>query len=256
VAVTWIQNAAIGSTGSGSSIQTSAFGSNPTVGNYIVGYCWGWGNTSDHPTSVTFTDTGGNTYAVPTGAFKDQANDLYLAVGYAKVVTSGATFKVTATANGTTAHESVMCCAAEFSGIAASSPEDGAAVGATGTSVTVAPGSKSLTSGSLVVAVMSDDNTSFGGSTPTGFTRVGFQNNGSSFQVGEGIYAINPTSPTNPSRTITSAKWAAAQFALLAAGTATKAPPPSRRPRRWFRTMGGVLAPAAATGILLSPGVA
>jgi len=221
MSIAHVQDAAIGAVSNGASQQSGAFGANPTVGNYVVAYAWGWADTAHHhPTACVFTDTGGNTYTVPAGVFRDQASDLWCAAAYAPVATGGASFKVTATPTGSggTYNGSVVVCAAEFSGVASSSPLDGSAAGATGTSTTVAPGSMTLTAGSLVVAVGTDDNSTYGGSTPTGFTRVGFQNNGSSFQVGEAVYAIGPTSPANPSRTITSAKWAAAQFALLAAG--------------------------------------
>jgi hypothetical protein len=136
------------------------------------------------------------------------------------VATSGSSFKVTSggPATSLSTGPSINVCGAEFSG-GASSPADGNAVGTTGTSVTIAPGSLSFTANDLVISVSVDDNTTYGGSTPSGFTRSDFQNDGTNFEVGEGIYAIGPTSPTNPSRTITSAKWCSSQFALLAAAT-------------------------------------
>lgn len=217
--------------------QTGAFGANPTIGNYIVVFAWGW-TSAVHTNALAFSDTGGNSYTVPTGAFKDQATDLWCAVGYAKVATSGATFKVTATYNNGISGATINVCAAEFSGVAAASPLDGSAIGATGTSTSAAPGSLSFTSGDLVVAVSVDDNTSYTGSTPTGFTRVQNQSNGTSFEVGEGIYAVAPASPTNPTRTITSAKWCAAQLALLAVSAAAVCPaPPAWVPNRWVGPM-------------------
>lgn len=234
MAIALVQTAALGSTGSGTSQQTSAFGAQPTVGNYLVAWAWGWDNS--HPTHVScgFTDTGGNTYAVPAGAFQTIGSDLWVAVGYTKVATAGASFKVTATpVNSPTGYlGSLMVVAVEFSGVAGTSPVDGAAVGTTGTTGIPAPGSKTLTAGDLVVALFSSDQTTyttFGYSTPSGFTRAAFQNDGSSFQVGEAIYAIGPASPSNPSWKTGTVNWAAAQFALLAAsggGAAIYVPAP------------------------------
>jgi hypothetical protein len=219
MAISLVQTAALGSTGSGLSQQTSAFGANPTVGNYLIAWAWGW-NGSNHSTP-TFTDTAGNAWAIPAGGLQEIAADLWLAVAYAKVTATGATFKVTC-AEGTAGNfGSIMVVASEFSGIPATSPSDGAAVGATGTTGVPAPGSLTLTSGSLVVALFATDQTTYvtyGYSTPAGFTRAAFQNDGTNFQVGEAIYAIDPSSPSNPSWATGTVKWAAAQFALLATG--------------------------------------
>lgn len=214
----------IATTGAATSLASNALASNPTVGNYLTMWGWGWSSaTTAGSITSTFsvTDTGGNSWTIYKQAL---GSDLWVVCGWAKVGTSGSTFKVTM--NNMPAGSSGDILLAEWSGVVGTSPVDGTPTGTTGTSVTVAPGSMAITAGSLVIAVSSDDNTTYGGSTPSGFTRAGFQNNGSSNQVGEGIYAIGPTSPSNPSRTITSAKWAAQQFALLAAagggGTVTQ----------------------------------
>jgi hypothetical protein len=212
-----VQKAALGSVNTAVATASSlAFGANPTVGNWIVIWAWGWTDQT-HNQTPALSDTGGNTYTIPTNAYQNQATDLWCICGWTKVATSGASFKVTSggPATSLTNGPSINVCGAEFSG-GASSAADGNAVGTTGTSVTIAPGSLSFTANDLIVSVSVDDNTTYGGSTPSGFTRADFQNNGTNFQVGEGIYAIGPASPTNPSRTITSAKWASSQFGLLA----------------------------------------
>ncbi len=206
-----VQSTTLGTNSGGNSQATGAFATNPTVGNYLIVWAWGW--TSSNHGTVAFSDTGGNVYTVPTGSQQDQTRDLWCAIGFAKVATSGATFKVTCTPNASSTG-SILVVASEFSGGLASGPLDGAAVGTTGTSTSVAPGSLSFTAGDLVVAVSVDDNNTYGGSTPAGFTRVANETNGSTFEVGEAVYAIAPASPTNPARTITSAKWAAVQLAL------------------------------------------
>jgi hypothetical protein len=215
----------IASTASGSSLASTALGSNPTVGNYLVMWGWGWAsNTTASTITGTFsvTDTGTtNTWTLYKQA---QANDVWVVCGWTKLVASGATFKVTMNNMPTSSSGNIII--AELSGVQAATPVDGTPTGTTGTSTAVAPGSMAITAGSFVGSVSSDGNSTYGGSTPAGFTRAGFQNNGSSNQVGEGIYAINLASPSNPSRTVTSAKWAAQQFALLAAAAAFTPPAP------------------------------
>lgn len=226
MAITLVQTTTLGATGNGTSQQTGTFAAQPTVGNYIVAWGWGWSNNA-HGTPA-FTDTGGNAYTVPSGAFQHIALDLWSLISYAKVATAGATFKVTLTSN-MGINASVMVVAFEFGGVAATSPLDGTAGGTTGTTGVPAPGSKPLTSGSLVVAGMARNSTTFLGSTPTGFTRAAFQNDGTNFEVGEALYAINPASPTNPAWATSTTSWSASQFALLAAGAAPAfvARPPS-----------------------------
>jgi hypothetical protein len=231
MAISLAQTAVLGALGSGTTQQTSAFGANPTVGNYLVAWAWGWGG-GGAGSSFSFADTGSNTYTFPTNAKQGTAvNDVWCMVAYTKVATTGASFKVTATVTGGS-NGSIMVVASEFSGVAASSPLDGtAAAGATASTGVPAPGSLTLASGSLAVGVFSSDQTTyttFGYGTPSGFTRVGFQDNGSSFQVGEAVYAIGPASPSNPSWKTGTVNWAAVQFALKSAagGAAFVADPP------------------------------
>lgn len=216
MAIALVQTAALGSTGSGTSQQTSAFASNPTVGNYIVAWAWGW-NPATGTTAPAISDTGGNSYTIPTGGFQERTGDLWSVVAWTKVATSGATFRLTVTKAATWSAGSLMIVASEFSGVAAASPLDGTPAGTNSTTGVPAPGSMAVASGSLVAPVMVRDSTTFLGSTPTGFNRVAFQNDGTNFEVGEAIYAINPSSPANPSWATSTTAWAASQFALLAA---------------------------------------
>jgi hypothetical protein len=96
MAIALVQTAAIGSTGSGTSQQTSAFATSPTVGNYLVAWAWGW-NSGTHTKTPGFTDTAGNTWVVPTNAYQHQAADCWAVVGYTKVAATGASFRVTST---------------------------------------------------------------------------------------------------------------------------------------------------------------
>jgi hypothetical protein len=228
MAIALVQTAVLGAIGSGASQQTGAFAAQPTVGNYLLAWAWGWNGQGGTIGFSAFSDTGANAYTVPANAKQGINNDLWCAVGYAKVATAGASFKVTATATATGG--SVMVVASEFSGVLAASPVDGAAVGITGTTGIPAPGSLAFTAGDLVVAVMARDATTYLGSTPTGFTRAAFQNDGTNFQVGEALYAIGPASPTNPAWATSTTSWGTAQFALKAAAGGGAAAFVARRP--------------------------
>jgi hypothetical protein len=217
MAIVLVQTAALGATGSGSTIQTSAFGVQPTVGNYIVAWHWGWAGAHTGSIGATcFTDTGSNSYTNIGAQTID--NSTYSLMGYTKVVTAGASFKITATpvmTGLTTGDRLVVAC--EFSGILSTSPVDGTPIGAVGTTGAPAPGSLSFSSGDIVTAVLCRNEATYPGFTPTGFNRVAFENDGTNFQVGEAIYAINPTSPTNPSWITSSTSWSCSQAALKAA---------------------------------------
>jgi hypothetical protein len=73
--------------------------------------------------------------------------------------------------------------------------------------------------------------------TPSGWTSVGKQTNGASFEVGDAIYQIAPASPVNPTWNTATVKWTASQFALLAAST-----PAAYVPRPFSLPGGGILA--------------
>jgi hypothetical protein len=222
-----VQNAALGSASSASVTDSAAFASNPTVGNYVAVMCWGW-NSSHTTGTPTITDNiGGNTYTIPTNGFQAVNNDVWCLVAYAKVAATGAGLKARCTTpGGWAANGSIMVCAAEYSGVAASSPENGSVGTAPGTTAqTFAPGNLTVNSTDLVVAVHASDSAG----NPTNLTSPGAplvsegrQLNGSTFEAGEGMTATGVTTPSNPTWTTTAAasKWAAAQFALLAASGA------------------------------------
>ncbi len=127
-----------------------------------------------------------------------------------------------------------MVVGAEFSGIPISSPQDGTAVGQApvAASQIATPGNMTIQAGSLVIAVfaINDDaspvhvngaTTGQPGVAPTGFTALGTQYNGTTFEVGQAAYAIGPTSPSNPGFDISpdpAVVFASSQMALLATG--------------------------------------
>lgn len=226
MAIAFVQTGALGSAGTATSQQTSIFGTNPTVGNYLVAWAWGW--SSSHQATPAFSDTGSNSWTVPTNAYQQIAADLWCIAGYTKVATSGSSFRITITTTGWTSG-AIMVVASEFSGVASASPLDGSAVGTTGTTGAPAPGSLSFTSGDLLVAVMANDGSGNPTTvtTPSGWTSVGKQTNGASFEVGDAIYQIAPASPVNPTWNSSTVKWSASQFALKSATTGATVSPAS-----------------------------
>lgn len=224
MAIAFAQKTSLGTLASGTTVSAGTFAANPTVGNYVIAWTWAYSGTTTAAGNVTLSDNiGGNTYTQIgfVQRTQDIANFFWCALFYSRVAATGASFapKVTTTVSG-----SGLCiCAAEFSGGAASSPADGAAVTASAATGAPAPGSKAFTAGDLVCAVMVDGNTSGTSTvtTPSGFTSVQQETNGVSFPVGEGVYALAPASPTNPTWNSVAFDWAASQFALLpAAGAA------------------------------------
>jgi hypothetical protein len=96
-----------------------------------------------------------------------------------------------------------------------------------------------------------------GGGTDT-FSATGFtaKQNGGAHATAALLYNTTPKSTGSTGTVVVTSSDAAANqiengmpFALRPAGAATKAPPPYRRPRRWFRTMGGILLPVAGLGV-------
>lgn len=229
MAILPVQTAALGSHTSATSQQSGAFPSNPTVGNNIGAWCWGQVDGAT-PTSVTFTDSGGNSYTVPANVFQVKQTTgtirVYFAAGYARVTTSAASFKATATVNGTAGGTTTInVCAAEFSGVAATSPLSGTPVGNTSTAAgTFSLGNMTVGAGDLVLCGCTNSDST--GSPPFNFTGSGYtsvakqvDNAGQVFGIGQGLYAIGPTSPTNPAWSDTNNPvWAGGQFALKAAG--------------------------------------
>lgn len=225
MAITFVQKTSLGTSGASSgAVSSGAFGTNPTVGNYIIIWAWGW--TSNAGTiSPALADTGSNSYTTPANVLQKQSLDLWCTMGYTKVGTSGASFKVSVTpgVNG----GSVCVCGAEFSGLPASAPGDGAPIGTTGTTGAPAPGSMAISAGDLTCAVMTDDDTTTTTpTTPTNFISVQAENS-ASIQIGEAVYVINLASPSNPAwQNFGSFKWGSSQMAFKAGAAAFTGFPP------------------------------
>lgn len=223
MAIALVQQTTLGSNGSATSVATGAFATAPTVGNYVIAWAWVGSKTGANWASTAFscTDNFSNSYS--SIGFSASGNTLVALMYYAKVATTGSAFTVTLTASNRTKLDVV---AAEFSGLVASSPTDNA-LGTTGTTGAPAPGSMTLfNAGDLVIAVMASAAAANPATvtTPSGFTAVATQTNGSTFSVGQAIYAINPGSPTNPTWNSGTVAWGAYQAALLAAAAGGPAP--------------------------------
>jgi hypothetical protein len=82
---------------------------------------------------------------------------------------------------------------------------------------------------------------------PAIFTKFGEQTDNNNHQGGCAAYRIVSATQTayNPAWTTSNSRYAATitAFKIAGAPAATYAPPPRRRARRWFRTMGGILLP-------------
>lgn len=196
----YVQTAALAAAGSSpTSLSTTAFGSNPTVNNLLVVGCWGLANSpvltsanttcSDNVTGASYSQL----------VFAANAFNYWMCLFYYVVGSTGSSFapKVSFSANTPT---SANIAAAEFSGGATSSPLDTSVTGSQAFATTWSPGNMTITSGDLVCSIYSEsDAGTHTPTTPTGFTNIAKQSNGGSFGIGSFDYAINPTSPTNPS---------------------------------------------------------
>jgi hypothetical protein len=92
-----------------------------------------------------------------------------------------------------------------------------------------------------------------GHTPPAGYTErqdaeLGFSNLSGATQDNVSAGATGSVSGTFALTSGTSG-WAAILVRIPAGAASTKAPPPYRRGRRWFRTMGGILLPAAGLGV-------
>jgi hypothetical protein len=222
MAIAWVQDSTTGETEPTSVSVTTAFGATPpAAGHYIVVWAWGWNSANPH-TAGHFTcadnATGGTNTYIQEG-FQSQAGDCWSCMFYATVTNTKANLIVTVTLTSENTGY-VNAVASEFSGVLASTPVDGSAVGTTGSSGSAAPGNLTVAAGDLVCCVVSIDSAT-SVTVPTGFTNPDSANNpivnGSVFQSGGGAYKINPGTPTNPTWTVTSGKWSTSQFALKTA---------------------------------------
>ena len=163
MAIAHVQDLAVQATGSAGSLQSSAFGTNPTTGNTILVFVVLWKGSAVSVSSVT--DTAGNTYA------KDKSQAMSLNRGSVEVwrssnITGGGTFKITV--NTGTTGVGIVFAASEFSGLANASPLDGAGSASNGgdnSTTTWSTGAFATTNANdLLIAHYGEDLTG----TPTG----------------------------------------------------------------------------------------
>jgi hypothetical protein len=203
--------------------KDSVAGVSPTTaGNCIVAWAFGYKSDAGTITGVTFSDTEGNTYVVPAGAFQHNnvsADDAWVAIGFCENIiggTSGNKVRVTPSANC-----GMDIVAVEFSGVKHPSAQDGAAVGANGTASPIAPGNMTIQAGSLVaVSMVSDDGGALTSPTAPWVSLDKEDGPSPGWEPGEAMYALSPGSPSNPTWTRGSPNvgdWHVAQLALLVA---------------------------------------
>lgn len=228
MAIAQVQDSTLGKIASATPV-TTAFGATPPVaGNYIVVWCWSMDGFTPVAGSFTLTDnaTGGtNTYNQV--GFIDTGGGSQCMMFWAKVVNTKANLILSfADSNITT--PILVAVAAEFSGIAAASPQDGTAVTNTGLDTAPQSGNETVVANDLVctVAVDQDGANPATFTKPTGTTLPDSTHNplrdGANFVVGGGAWVINPSSPVNLIWTSGNVNWACAQFALKVAAGATR----------------------------------
>ena len=133
--IKWVQSASMGVLGindDGTSQATGAFANNPTNGNYIVVWCWGWNSNADWtPSEITCSDNLAtpNTY---TQVGFVQSGCYVFSFFYTKITSTGSGYTPIITVN-TVGASGISVAASEFSGIASCNPIEGTAVTAIGT---------------------------------------------------------------------------------------------------------------------------
>jgi hypothetical protein len=213
--IAYSQTAPLNAGAGASSLATGTFPSQPSIGTYIVVAAWG-ANVSNHSAghftlsgmAITFTQQG----------FEAVNGSQWCSLWFGRVATASLPNQITLTVASESAGY-ITIVAAAFTGVASSFPLDGSAVGATGTGQSAAPGNLAFSANDAVFAVMGSNDSASSASvtTPTGFTSVASWTNGSSAEVGQFVYAINPSSPTDPTWAVGTGfntGWATSQFAL------------------------------------------
>lgn len=232
---------AVASNSSATSLGCGAFGSPNTIGNFIVVFVWGnMSSSAWNATNVTCSDnaTTPNTYnnlvsrsigALPQGVgiYLAQINHLPSSGNLNPTVSLAQTGVI-------------VCCASEFSG--GSSTTDGSNTNflsaSTGTSATPAAMTTTNAGDLLLWAFTNDTSSTSATITPvsplTNYTSVGKEVNGSSVDVGNGLYWLPGATETNinPACTINATHWACVQVALAPGAATSHISPAIYRSRR------------------------
>lgn len=215
----------VNATGSGTSQALTAFGSAVAIGDDVIVFAWGTSAATIVAGNISCTDnaTTPNSYSQLVIQINAGGGARPWCVIFGASITSNpgsgnlvptiSTGSVTSGING---------CGSEFSGLTLNT--DGSSTNSNSGSTGPNPGNMTTTlAGDLLLAIFTDSSglnpeTITG---PGGYTSVGIQKNGSSFDCGNGIYEIPGAIVTNNNPTWTlgdTVGWAAAQVALKAAG--------------------------------------
>lgn len=175
-----------GSCAAASSCSTS-FSTLPLIGHSIIatGSCWNGTATC----SASFADNQGHTYT--TTCKQDTTGKSQTCVSLIPVIaTSSGTFTVTMSAAATTSFEVI---ASEFESVLTASPTD-ASKSATNSTGTADTGASSATTQASEVSIcamsQSSSDTNINVTTPTGYTRIGVQQNANATIGFESSYKI------------------------------------------------------------------
>lgn len=223
---------AVNATGSGTSQALTAFASAVTIGDQVLVFAWGTSAATIVAANITCTDNGStpNTYtqlAVQINAGGGARP--WCAIFGATITHNPSSGNLVVTIKTASVTSGINGCASEFSG--GSLTTDGSSTNSNSGSTGPNPGNITTTVASDLLLAIFTDSSGLNPETitgPGGYTSIGIQKNGSSFDCGNGIYEIPGSIVTNNNPTWTlgdSVGWAAAQVALKAAATTANPPP-------------------------------
>jgi hypothetical protein len=191
VAIAFVQKTTGQATGTAPvNVTSTAFGSNPTIGNKLIAVVTSWASTGGSSTSVVVTDNKGNTWTKRdefSGVSPGNSWNI-VSIWECTVATTGAGFTVTSTSTGGAGNgQDHTISITEFSGLGA---YDKGATGSanTQTSLTVGPTGTLASANSLAVASINYES-SGNGVIPTGWTNIEVDNS-NNFQNRETDYQI------------------------------------------------------------------
>ena len=188
--IAYVQQTGLFDNASATSVTSTAFATNPTVGDTIVVMAWTW-DANGYPT-ISVSDSSGNTYtqvAQPTTTGGGGTGYQNAALFYATVTKTGANFKVTVTS--AQSGSQIDAVAAEFSGVGALDQSNG--IKGTTTTATISTPAATAVAGELVVSSLgiylpSDQYTAI--SASAGYTVLATELDNLNNSAGGGAYMI------------------------------------------------------------------
>ena len=188
-----VQSSGVFQTGSGTSVASQTFASNPKVGNTIVVLAWSW-NGNSTPT-ITATDTAGNTYTANAQVTANANSEGWenAAVFSAPITVTGSGFKVTVRAAPN--NSQIDAVAIEYSGLGAVDQKN--TLTGTAATATISTTAATAANNELVVSsmgVLYPWLQNFGSITPSaGYTSRAMQIDNLNYTAGGGADSLSNT---------------------------------------------------------------